>query len=252
MSYILDALKKASEQRGESAPGFRRFVSSPPVPGQNRRAWAWRGVLAVCAAAVGAIAFVAVRTAPDVIVTAPPRTPVVAHAPADAPHPPTEAPRAPTESPRAPAEAPRAPVAASPPPRVVAPLISIPRAETPPRATPAKRLPAVAVTPPRSHAPVAVTPPPSHPPVAPPMQVPASSPMPVPSAPPVLVPAASVDPKLKLEVLVYSDVASERMVFINGRKYVQGDTVAERARVEEIHPDGVVLSEQGRRFTLRQ
>jgi general secretion pathway protein B len=222
MSYILDALKKASEQRGESAPGFRRFVSSPPVPGENRRAWAWRGVLAMGAAAVGVIAFVALRTAPDVIVTAPPRAAVVAPAPA---------------------EAPRAPAAASPPPRVVAPLISIPRVETPPRATPARRLPAVAVTPPRTH-----------PPVAPPMHVPASSPMPVlaPSAPAVPVPAASVDPKLKLEVLVYSDVATERMVFINGRKYVQGDTVADRARVEEIQPDGVVLSEQGRRFTLRQ
>src|SRR5687767_768597 len=130
MSYILDALRKASEQRGESAPGFRRFVSSPPVPGENRRAWAWRGVLAVCVAAVGAIAFVAVRTAPDVIVTAPPRAAVVAHAPA---------------------EGPRAPAAAFPPPRVVAPLISIPRVETPPRGMPAKRLPAVAVTPPRSH-----------------------------------------------------------------------------------------------------
>jgi type II secretory pathway component PulC len=64
-------------------------------------------------------------------------------------------------------------------------------------------------------------------------------------------PAAAGDAKLKLEVLVYSDVASERMVFINGRKYLLGDTVAERARVEEIQPDGVVLSEQGRRFTLR-
>ena len=241
MSYILDALKKASEQRGESTPGFRRLVTTPPVPGENRRAWAWRGVLAVCAAAVGAIAFVALRTAPDVIVTAPPRAAVIAHAPA-------EAPRAPTEAPRAPAEAPRSSAAAPPLPRVVAPLISIPRAETPPRATPAKRLPAVAVTPPPSHPPVAVTPPRSHPPGAPPMPVSAPSAPPV----PVPVPAASVDPKLKLEVLVYSDVASERMVFINGRKYVQGDTVAERARVEEIQPDGVVLSEQGRRFTLRQ
>lgn len=227
MSYILDALKKASEQRGESAPGFRRFVTTPPVPGENRRAWAWRGVLAVCAAAVGAITFVALRTAPDVIVIAPPRAAVVAHAPA---------------------EAPRAPAVASPPPHVVAPLISIPRVETAPRATPAKRLPAVAVTPPRSHPPVAVTPPRSQSPVAPPLPVSAPSAPPV----PVPVPAASVDPKLKLEVLVYSDVASERMVFINGRKYVQGDTVAERARVEEIQPDGVVLSEQGRRFTLRQ
>ena len=244
MSYILDALKKASEQRGESTPAFRRFVSSPPVSGENRRAWAWRGVLAVCAAALGAIAFVAVRTVPDVVETVPPGAPVVAHAPADASRLPSETPRTITEAPRAPAETSRAPAAASPSSRVAAPLISIPRVETPPRATPAQRLPAAAVTPPRSH-----------PAVAPPVDVPASRPVPVPmpsAPPPVPVPAASVDPKLKLEVLVYSEVASERMVFINGRKYVQGDTVAEHARVEEIQQDGVVLSEEGRRFTLRQ
>lgn len=220
MSYILDALKKAAEQRGESAPGFRRLVTTPPAPGENRRAWARRGVLALCAAAAGAIAFVAFRPAPVVTVAVPPKAAVVA--------------RAPAEAPRMPPEASRAPAVAPPPPHVVAPLVSLPRVEAPPRAVPARRLPVVVVTPRPD------------PPVAP------ATPMPAPSAPPAPVPAATGDARLKLEVLVYSDVASERMVFINGRKYVQGDTVAERARVEEIQPDGVVLSEQGRRFTLRQ
>jgi hypothetical protein len=41
------------------------------------------------------------------------------------------------------------------------------------------------------------------------------------------------------------------MIFINGRKYVEGDSIDDRLRVEEIQEDGVVLSEQGRRFTLR-
>jgi hypothetical protein len=216
MSYILDALKKAAEQRGESAPGFRRLVTTPPAPADRRRAWARGGIVAVCAIAAGATAFVALRPAPVIPVAVTATPPVVT--------------RAPAEAPRTSAPTPRAPAVAPPAPRVVAPLVSIPPVAEPPRAVPAKRPPSVVVAP-RADPPVAI-------------------PAPMPSAPPVAT--ATGEPKLKLEVLVYSDVASERMVFINGRKYVQGDTVAERARVEEIQADGVVLSEQGRRFTLRQ
>ena len=81
------------------------------------------------------------------------------------------------------------------------------------------------------------------------------------AAPPAVVPPAAVVPsggppekltRLRLEVLVYSDVRAERMVFINGRKYVEGDTVPDGGRVEEIKQDGVVLTDEGRRFTLRQ
>src|SRR5438094_235700 len=57
--------------------------------------------------------------------------------------------------------------------------------------------------------------------------------------------------KLKLEVLSYSDVAAQRLVFINGRRYREGDTIDSGAKIEEIREDGVVLSEQGQRFTLR-
>ncbi len=41
------------------------------------------------------------------------------------------------------------------------------------------------------------------------------------------------------------------MIFVGGRKYVEGDTIDGRLRVEEIREDGVELSEQGRRFTVR-
>ena len=41
------------------------------------------------------------------------------------------------------------------------------------------------------------------------------------------------------------------MVFINGRRYVEGDVIDGRLKVEEIQEEGVALSEQGRRFTLR-
>ena len=57
---------------------------------------------------------------------------------------------------------------------------------------------------------------------------------------------------LKLEVLYYSEIPSERIVFINGRKYVEGQTVDGKAMVEQIARDGAVLTYQGQRFLLRQ
>jgi len=41
------------------------------------------------------------------------------------------------------------------------------------------------------------------------------------------------------------------MVFINGRRYAEGDVIDGRLSVEEIQEDGVELSDQGQRFTLR-
>ena len=65
-------------------------------------------------------------------------------------------------------------------------------------------------------------------------------------------PPPSVDrARLKLEVLVYSEVAAKRLVFINGRKYVEGESIEGRLKVVEIKEDGVVLSDDGRPFTLR-
>ncbi len=58
-------------------------------------------------------------------------------------------------------------------------------------------------------------------------------------------------PRLALDVLVYSETPAERLVFINGRKYVEGQTVDGETVVEQITPDGVVLDHQGRRIVLR-
>jgi hypothetical protein len=57
--------------------------------------------------------------------------------------------------------------------------------------------------------------------------------------------------KLRLQFLVYSDVPSERLVFINNRKYLEGQSVEGGAAVERITPEGAVLSYQGERFVLR-
>src|SRR5207249_985626 len=55
---------------------------------------------------------------------------------------------------------------------------------------------------------------------------------------------------LRLEALIYSEVPEKRMIFVNGRKYVEGDTIEGRLRVEEIREDGVALSGEGHRVTL--
>jgi hypothetical protein len=68
---------------------------------------------------------------------------------------------------------------------------------------------------------------------------------------PVRPPAPSEPPGLKVEALIYAETPAQRTVFISGRKYVEGDSIDGRLRVEEIQEEGVVLSEEGRRFTLR-
>ena len=77
---------------------------------------------------------------------------------------------------------------------------------------------------------------------------------PPPSAPPTAAPRAPVPPEaagLKLEALIYADAPAERMVFINGRRYREGESIDGRLRIEEIREEGVELSDQGQRFTLR-
>ena len=41
------------------------------------------------------------------------------------------------------------------------------------------------------------------------------------------------------------------MIFINGRKYTEGDYVEGRYLIESITPDGAVLNYQGARATLK-
>jgi general secretion pathway protein B len=58
--------------------------------------------------------------------------------------------------------------------------------------------------------------------------------------------------KLTLQALVYSEAARQRMVFINGRKYVEGDTVEGDLHLDRITEDGALLTYQGQRFVLRE
>ena len=57
-------------------------------------------------------------------------------------------------------------------------------------------------------------------------------------------------PELHVDIHVYSDVAKDRFVFINMVKHNEGSRLAEGPLVEEITPDGVVLSHDGTTFLL--
>ncbi len=57
-------------------------------------------------------------------------------------------------------------------------------------------------------------------------------------------------PALAIDLHIYADDPAKRAVFINGRRYTEGATLAEGPVVEEITPDGVVLRHRGHRFQL--
>jgi general secretion pathway protein B len=57
-------------------------------------------------------------------------------------------------------------------------------------------------------------------------------------------------PRLRLELHAFSERASERYVFINGRKYVEGERLPEGTQLVTITPLGAVLSQYGQRFLL--
>ncbi|OGI43197.1 MAG: hypothetical protein A2150_05710, partial [Candidatus Muproteobacteria bacterium RBG_16_64_11] len=59
-------------------------------------------------------------------------------------------------------------------------------------------------------------------------------------------------PELAVTIHVYSPEESQRILFINNREYRRGDQVQEGLRVEEIVPEGAVLSFRGERFKLRR
>ena len=63
-------------------------------------------------------------------------------------------------------------------------------------------------------------------------------------------PAVVEPPKLQVQVVLYSEVPAERMVFIDGRRYAEGDRVDAETVVERITPDGAVVTRRGQRFTL--
>lgn len=57
-------------------------------------------------------------------------------------------------------------------------------------------------------------------------------------------------PELHLDIHVHSQNPGERFVFVNMRKYVEGETLKEGPSVERITDAGVILNQRGLRFLL--
>ncbi|HEX5815307.1 MAG TPA: general secretion pathway protein GspB, partial [Methylomirabilota bacterium] len=90
-----------------------------------------------------------------------------------------------------------------------------------------------------------------------PTPAPARTPRPVTPTPAPTGPRTASPPRteagaaMKLEVIVYSDERARRLAFINGRKYVEGDTLLDGTTIQEIQPNAVVILDSGRRVLLR-
>lgn len=56
---------------------------------------------------------------------------------------------------------------------------------------------------------------------------------------------------LKIDMLVWAAEPRQRMVYVNGHKYVEGQTLENGAVLEHIEEDGIVLVQQGKRLRLR-
>jgi general secretion pathway protein B len=59
-------------------------------------------------------------------------------------------------------------------------------------------------------------------------------------------------PPLHLDIHVYSEKPAERFVFINMRKYREGEKLSEGPTINTITDEGVVLRHQGRDFLLKR
>jgi general secretion pathway protein B len=222
MSYILDALTKAAQQRDRQVPIVQRLLSPAPTP---RSLWTHpsRRLLAALALNAGLLAMLLVWWLRPVPISAPPEPAPAISAPA-------------------------------PRPSAAEPARSI-RVEPPPTPEIQAEKPASRAREATVDAPAVITGP-KAPAAAPPgLRPSAATREPAPAAtPPVTAPRPGAPAEragLRLEALIYSDLPAQRMVFINGRRYAEGDVIDGRLRVEEIQEDGVELSDQGQRFTLR-
>jgi general secretion pathway protein B len=213
MSFILDALRKSeTERQRQQVPGLADAGYRPPA----RRRTFWLPLLVVVMAA-NLVFLGVVVLRPD-------------------PAPPQPGPAA---SP--------APVAVigEPPPPTVPPA---PRASDEPSYAAIADLPALepAVEPVQ----VQATPAAALPPDPAPTPAPGGIVDDLPSAEQLMASGVLATRAMHLDIHVFSTIPAERFVFINMRKYTEGAQLTEGPRVEEITPQGVVLSEANQRFLL--
>lgn len=238
MSLILEALKKAEQERARRQASEGDSPSeTPPTSLQPGRARPRMAAALLLLATAGAASWWWGHTggplptpAPSVEPSRP--TAIVSRetTPPTAPHPAVRPPRLLEGRP-----APSAKAAGPAPPE---------KSEATPAAAPAAT-PHTPTPPAPSPVQAAVLPPPA--PAASAEIPPAEAKPPAGGAPTGM---AAVVSTLALNALIYSDVKAERIVYIDGRRYTEGQRVNGVYLLEEIKPEGAVLSYQGERELL--
>lgn len=229
MSFILDALRRAQHAHEsppvQSAPIYADRVPEAPADYRRRAVWLLGAVAAF--AIVAAASWWFGRTS----VPAPATTRNTA--PAPTPAPPVTRPAEPQgNTVRAPVRALDQEVARARPAPAPAPASAPPRPERS-RVTPGT----VTVSP----APTATSPA-----AADNTDVAA-----LPQYENLLVEGAINLPNLKMDMHVYNRTPSKRFVFINFKKYREGDALDRQTSIEEITTTGAVMNHKGQRFLLR-
>jgi general secretion pathway protein B len=213
MSFILDALRKSETERQHK--GSAEFANVPTSGDRREGPPTWLWVLGALLL-VNLVVLIGLFLRPDV---GPPK-PVAATSP----------PVQPVVEPRA-EEEPRGDFAS----RVAAARENAPAVEelpAPVEPAPAKEEPATTIAPPIAR------------------PVPARPANALPTIHEVRAQGRVSLPDLHVDIHVFSEVASDRFVFINMTKHKEGSQLPEGPLVEEITPDGVVLSMNGTTFLL--
>jgi hypothetical protein len=218
MSYILDALKKAERERGKARVPTLATVHEHRNARRNRL-WIIAGGILICAAA--AAVYFLVSPGQSVRSPEPLRATVESAVKADLSAAPQPAPSAPTAE-GIPALVPagevaRKPVKSGRRPEPLEQEVDVPEESAQPA-----------------------------PPPVPAAKAPEPAPAPAKAAP--LKEAAGT---MSISILSYSENKAERLVFINGSKYVEGDRVDGIYLVDSITPEGVWLSHSGEQVFLR-
>jgi len=236
MSFILDALRKSEHERQrQTGPALVETPVATPKPKSNVWATAAIALLVVNLVAIGLLLLYKSRDEPTVSTAADTKQPARVDA-----APPTVAPAAQVAVTQT-LPQPVAPPPVAPPPmlRPAEEALAAPGTRNPLEGEISSGAPSMDY----EAAARAAEPPPG-----PPAVVPTQRTSNLPTADEFAARAGL--PEMRLELHVYSTNPQQRFVFINGRKYQQGDSTQEGATVDEVTPDGVILNARGNRFLL--
>jgi general secretion pathway protein B len=217
VSFILDALRKSEHERQRSAlPGLSQVPQAAPVAHLPRWALVVIGALAVAVLALGGAWWQSTRAPAETAARSAPTVQRNVELP--------PAPTPPAAESRPPAPTRTAPSTLSQPSQTALAAAATPSPEADREASEPNF---TATSRPQQTADTAT----------------------LPSAAALAAQGVSLPP-LRLELHAFSDQPRDRFVFINGRKYVEGERLIEGPQVVSIEPRGAVLSQAGQRFRL--